>query len=203
MFSTKWRDIQNEVATFHSNSYFTWYRGQGNSNFKLNSGLYRMTVKEHEHSRFIATEKTYYNLFKRMGSIHHQQVDWDLLFTMQHHGVKTRLLDWSESFVVGLYFAWLNWEPGKSCSIYMLDPLKLNEKTLSKRVFYSPEKSYEECIENPLDPLFHENSLALYPNRNNQRIQSQQGMFTLQGVGAISLEDELNYSLVDEGVLKK
>ncbi len=31
--------------------------------------------------------------------------DWDILFYMQHHGIKPRLLDWSDSFSVAVYFA--------------------------------------------------------------------------------------------------
>jgi len=74
---------------------------------KLNSGIYREELKND--TSYLATEKTYYNIFKRMGHIHHNDEDWNLLFTMQHHGVMTRLLDWTESFAVALFFAYDNW----------------------------------------------------------------------------------------------
>lgn len=39
------------------------------------------------------------------------QDDREHLFVMQHNGVPTRLLDWSENFFVGLFFAIGNADP--------------------------------------------------------------------------------------------
>ena len=33
------------------------------------------------------------------------QTDWEQLFAMQHYGMPTRLLDWSENLFVAAYFA--------------------------------------------------------------------------------------------------
>jgi hypothetical protein len=51
--------------------------------------------------------------------------DWDMYFLMQHHGAPTRLLDWTESPVIALYFA-VRDNPGfYESAIWMLDPTNL------------------------------------------------------------------------------
>jgi hypothetical protein len=200
MFSDDWFQILNEVSEFQDGKQTTWFRGQKDSEFRLVSGLYRKNLKNP--ISYIATENTYYSYFKRMGYVHHNEDDWNLLFLMQHHGVKTRLLDWTESFSVALFFAYEGWDFEKDCSVWILDPLGLNEKTLGERKYYVPEEKYENLI-NLNNPGFYDNSVALYPIRNSSRILSQQGVFTLQGKAGIPLEEEHNGELIEEGILKK
>ncbi|KZR57167.1 FRG domain-containing protein [Pseudobacillus badius] len=200
MYSEEWNNLLNEVADFQSGSLTTWFRGQSSSDFKLNSGLYRNKIDDAK--SYLATERSYYSYFQRMGYAHHQEDDWNLLFIMQHHGVLTRLLDWSESFSVALFFAYENWNFKQDCAVWILDPLRLNEKVLNEKKFYIPAEKYQDLMD--IDkPGFHDNSLALFPMRNNARIISQQGMFTLQGKLGVPLEEEFEGALIDNGILKK
>lgn len=210
-YSAEWIDILNQVTEIQKKNQYTWFRGLPDCEYDLHSGL---LVNYDEHISYRDTEKSNYTLFKSIGYTFHDLEDWDLLFLMQHHGVKTRLLDWTESFAVALYFAIEKWayedEDSNPACIWILNPLRLNENVFEERKFFmTNEITYEKYLnkdwsKDKIKAWSNKNynfkeSFAIYPNRNSSRMVSQHGVFTFQG----QLDKPLNEEISDEDTLYK
>lgn len=189
-----WDNILEEIKNFmhSSNGSSTWFRGQKiQPENQLNFALFREGCAKI--NDILVLEKQYYNFFKHMGHVYHNASDWNLLFMMQHYGVHTRLLDWTESFAVALYFASLDWGDDDPISIWLLKPQLLNKKTLNDHhLFTIDNDSYRDRLYMINGKKFESGSVAIYPVRNNMRIVVQQGVFTIQGNKNVPLERELS-----------
>jgi hypothetical protein len=194
MYTSGFMDFLNTVDDFAEKSEnVVWFRGHSNTSYKLNSGLFRLDTNDR--NEFIQIEKQLYSHFLNEGILlNNGYKEWDLLYSMQHYGVRTRLLDWTSSLVVALFFASLNWKKGSS-RLWMLNPVGLNERAINQKAILSPFN-----IEfSQLNEL--ENSIAIYPIKNTQRINAQHGFFTVQGNSLMPLDEEFNGSLLKEGIL--
>lgn len=190
MFSKKFLNFLNEIDQFIDyNNGNIWFRGINNNSYSLDSGLFRLNLSTLDD--YLNLEKKYYNIFKsNCYSLNVTSNDLELLYTMQHHGVRTRLLDWSESLSVALFFACLDWNSSIPARIWMLNPNKLNKLSIDNDYIICPQ-------EYTLDNIYKlENTIAIYPIKNNSRIIAQQGIFTIQGNSKFPLEKEFNTQLI-------
>ena len=98
-----------------------WYRGCTSPQYSLLPSLFRdEQVRKREGYLAVEFRRRAHSRIKGISS----QFDW--LCAMQHYGLPTRLLDWSESLAVALYFSigdgdWLSARP----TIWLMDPFAL------------------------------------------------------------------------------
>lgn len=177
---------------FHDENEPIWYRGQSSSEWSLNPKLLRYPSpppESHLLNRF--RQNASYILQQPQSSI----TDFDWLFLMQHHGAPTRLLDWTESALVGLYFSCIT-KPEKDGALWVLSPCELNSKSN-----YTPEYRYEipsfeddQLINYSPKTIAGETKTRLLPMaaiavRNSPRMHAQQGVFTVAHRGESKLDD--------------
>ena len=159
-----------------------WYRGHSNKTWKLKPTYLRYSDPP--------SETTLLQQFKQSATLllsEHRRLDYEWLFIMQHHGVPTRLLDWSESPLVSLYFACTSEaNKRKAGALWCLLPTELN-----KHASVKPKETYS--IPSILDPSLERYNpesyrsedttemgpVAVVSTRNTPRMQSQKGTFTV------------------------
>lgn len=160
-----------------------WFRGHADKSWKLQPNydrIARVTKEKEVLSRFRQNA----NLLLNHAPVLPNDFGW--MFLMQHYGVPTRLLDWSESPLVALYFAIADKDPkakSKDGALWVLYPMELNQYSTADDVYipsfedewlanYSVTE-YSKGKDNGILPL------AAIATRNNPRIQAQLGVFTI------------------------
>lgn len=120
--------------------YELWFRAEdaAHKETRLQPGIYRPRESGRRKSvkRLLALENELYEEFRRCASQlsdirpnDEEEWEWDSYFLMQHHGVPTRLLDWSDGALIALHFAVRDKPipPRTGSIIYILDPYWLLE----------------------------------------------------------------------------
>ncbi|HMU73380.1 MAG TPA: FRG domain-containing protein [Ferruginibacter sp.] len=199
-------NARNEIGFGPNEECF--YRGHTQESYKLLPGLYRGLKKNAQRipdALWEAESDLFYEFRSKAKELHDQNLsDWDILFFMQHHGVRTRLLDWTESLAVAVYFALLDYDPAtsKPC-IWIMNPYKFNQRYHTSRDLWDPRllnfyEDYEEEGESYEDLILYNNNgeimpwdepIALYPVRRANRLVTQSGYFTIHGNDSRPIEE--------------
>lgn len=171
-----------------------WYRGQGSKDWSLTPYYMRLDGRQ--------SESTFLKRFKQSAAMlidTNPKESFDWLFLMQHYGVPTRLLDWSESPLVALYFAVENLEKHGSDdgALWLLYPSELNKNARinnKEEEGFIPSFDDEELESYSVESLKSNSRIQLLPvatiaTRNNARIQAQLGVFTIHHHENIPIED--------------
>ena len=172
-----------------------WYRGLSSHRQALLPTLHRGTIPVRDES-FIMNrfkQNAYEFLEER------PEGEWEWMFLARHHGLPSRLLDWSENCLVSLFFAAGGFGQNRSNSadgvIWCLLPNKLNEiasnvtirtdvlPMFSNDIEISPEaeflNNYKTSVVSRLIGTPSTPPAAGISIRTTKRIRAQHGVFTI------------------------
>jgi len=103
-----------------------WFRGHRDARWKLRPSLYRYPPCARPIRRL--EDEIRQEFIVRAPSLgpERPQSSWEWYFLMQHCGAPTRLLDWTESALIALYFAVRDKSDQADSAVWVLEPWKLN-----------------------------------------------------------------------------
>lgn len=178
-----------------------WFRGEpGDTKTPLLPKVYRPRSDgtNHKENRLLQYFRMKAPVFAA-GDIPDREATDQWLFLAQHVGLPTRLLDWTESALVSLYFALSEKEP----VVWMLNPMELNRLSLADG---KVSGAFPLTWVNPKPPKINIGSIningaweldkvgvafpvAILPTNIHPRMSAQRSCFTVHGKRKDSVKD--------------
>lgn len=191
-----------EVLRISAETYesFLWFRGVDCSTHQL---LPKIARDGREPIDIFERETRLLTRFRQRSMAYwpsgYPQNDWEHLFAMQHYGMPTRLLDWSENLFVAAYFALAGSPDHKhegDCIpvVWCVDPVAWNRATpvLSE---YGASIQVLTTADDELEPYRpattrkrNKSPIAIFGAHNSDRIVAQRGTFFVWGNETKSLD---------------
>lgn len=205
-------ELLGQLERFQRKTKICWSRGMRASKYHLEPSLYRhpkfkrvedlLTIERQLTTRFVQRSLPY--LSRRLVG------DWDKLFLMQHYGVPTRLLDWTENPMVSAYFALQknSKHNDDDAVIWLCDPEKWNQSAF-RHISYKGGV-FDEDDDNiakhaPGTPLVEmpDTPIMMFGSYNSPRIVAQRGVFALFGKSMQSMDEFYKSSDFEAGCIEK
>lgn len=163
-----------------------WFRGHGKASWSLKPGWYRFPVATPGLGTNYYNEATLLETFKLRAPMYLERVpatDWEWLFLMQHYGIPTRLLDWTESSLIALYFAIRDSVGDADAAVWVMNPWWLNRATFGDYVLFPADdpRAATHAPPRPNQRIQGTLPIAITPIHANHRIAAQRGVFTVHG----------------------
>jgi FRG domain len=195
------------------------YRGQADAAWQLQSSIERILGNDWSADKAQQFEDfslkkfcSKFHLYDRENIQPDSKLAW--LSLMQHHGVPTRLLDFTESPYVALYFALEAYSPRtkSDLALYAINYAQLLEQSInhikSKDTEFRETRhtfidKQDEVFEQVVDRFSYDIAWVTEPKILNARLDRQAGSFLLSGNRGLRIEDVLASKLYSQCVMTK
>ena len=201
-------DQVNEYRLKHQIKEDLWFRGEGELYPKMISSMIRnllgtnppnTKLNRGEKEEILKYERWIYNKFldrvtfeHPSGHVHQGLKNWDMVYYLQHYGMNTRFLDWTDKLAVSIYFSGGSAKEGKDAMIWLLNPVEFNRLSQGQPHIINPTDTYENLIHSTVmeSTFIKPTAISAYrPSTINQRIYNQEGHFVFTGLNHSCLRE--------------